>query len=92
MKLSTAKDLMTLALMKSVIIKDTTESLLFQKEIECQMKIIEKKFSIYFMEECKKNAEKYLWDSTDKEFEELISKYPNGLSAITKIDFKSIGE
>ena len=92
MKLSTAKDLMTLALMKSVIIKDTTESLLFQKEIECQMKIIEKKFSMYFMEECKKNAEKYLWDSTDKKFEELISKYPNGLSAITKIDFKGIEE
>ena len=92
MKLSTAKDLMTLALMKSVIIKDTTESLLFKKEIECQMKIIEKKFSTYFMQECKKNAEKYLWDSTDKEFEELINKYPGGLSAITKIDFKSIEE
>ena len=92
MKLSTAKDLITLALMKSVIIEDDTESLLFQKEIECQMKIIEKKFSIYFMEECKKNAKKYLWDSTDKEFEELSSKYPNGLSAITKIDFKGIEE
>ena len=73
-------------------IKDTTVSLLFQKEIECQMKIIENKFSMYFMEECKKNAEKYLWNSTDKEFEELISKYPNGLSAITKIDFKGIEE
>ena len=40
----------------------------------------------------KKNAEKYLWDSTDKEFEELISKYPGGLSAITKIDFRGIEE
>ena len=27
-----------------------------------------------------------------KEFEELISKYPNGLSAITKIDFRGIEE
>ena len=90
MELSTAKDLMTLALMKSVIIKDDTESLLFQKEIECQMKIIEKKFSMYFMEECKKNAEKYLWNSTDKEFKELIDKYPEGISAITEIDFKGI--
>ena len=90
MKLSTAKDLITLALMKSVIIKDTTESLLFQKEIECQMKIIEKKFSMYFMEECKKNAEKYLWDSTDKKFKELIDRYPEGISAITEIDFKGI--
>ena len=42
MELSTAKELITLALMKSVIIKDDTQSLLFQKEIECQMKIIEK--------------------------------------------------
>ena len=56
------------------------------------MKIIENKFSMYFMEECKKNAEKYLWDSTDKEFEELINKYPGGLSAITKIDFRGIEE
>tara|TARA_Y100001973_G_scaffold7387_1_gene10294 strand:+ start:400 stop:678 length:279 start_codon:yes stop_codon:yes gene_type:complete len=92
MKLSTAKDLMTLTLMKSVIIKDDTEQLLFQKEIECQLSIIERKFSIYFIEECKKNAEKYLWNSTDKEFEELISKYPNGLSSITKIDFRGIEE
>jgi len=37
MELSTVKDLMTLALMKSVIIKDDTEQLLFQKEIECQI-------------------------------------------------------
>ena len=92
MKLSTAKDLITLALMKSVIIKDNTEQLLFQKEIECQLSIIERKFSKYFIEECKKNAEKYLWNSTDKEFEELISKYPNGLSSITKIDFRGIEE
>ena len=92
MELSTAKELITLALMKSVIIKDDTEQLLFQKEIECQLSIIERKFSIYFIEECKKNAEKYLWNSTDKEFEELISKYPNGLSSITKIDFRGIEE
>ena len=56
MKLSTAKDLITLALMKSVIIKDNTEQLLFQKEIECQLSIIERKFSIYFIEECKKKC------------------------------------
>ena len=92
MELSTVKDLMTLALMKSVIIKDDTEQPLFQKEIECQLSIIERKFSIYFIEECKKNAEKYLWDSTDKEFKELISKYPEGISAITEIDFKGILE
>ena len=90
MKLSTAKDLITLALMKSVIIKDDTEQLLFQKEIECQLSIIERKFSIYFIEECKKNAEKYSWNSTDKEFKELIDKYPEGISAITEIDFKGI--
>jgi len=90
MELSTVKDLMTLALMKSVIIKDDTEKLLFQKEIECQLLIIERKFSIYFIEECKKNAEKYLWDSTDKQFKELIDQYPKGLSAITEIDFKGI--
>ena len=92
MKLSTAKDLITLALMKSVIIKDDTEQLLFQKEIECQLSIIERKFSIYFIEECKKNAEKYSWNSTDKEFKELIDKYPEGISAITEIDFKGILE
>jgi len=90
MELSTAKDLITLALMKSVIIKDDTEQLLFQKEIECQLSIIERKFSIYFIEECKKNAEKYSWNSTDKEFKELIDKYPEGISAITEIDFKGI--
>ena len=90
MELSTVKDLMTLALMKSVIIKDDTEQLLFQKEIECQIKIIEKKFSMYFMEECKKNAEKYLWNNADKEFKKLIDKYPEGISAITEIDFKGI--
>ena len=76
--------------MKSVIIKDDTEQLLFQKEIECQLSIIERKFSKYFIEECKKNAEKYLWNSTDKEFKELIDKYPEGISAITEIDFKGI--
>ena len=92
MELSTAKDLITLALMKSVIIKDDTEQLLFQKEIECQLSIIERKFSIYFIEECKKNAEKYSWNSTDKEFKELIDKYPEGISAITEIDFKGILE
>ena len=92
MNLSTAKDLITLALMKSVIIKDDTEQLLFQKEIECQLSIIERKFSIYFIEECKKNAEKYSWNSTDKEFKELIDKYPEGISAITEIDFKGILE
>ena len=92
MKLSTAKDLITLALMKSVIIKDDTEQLLFQKEIECQLSIIERKFSKYFIEECKKNAEKYSWNSTDKEFKELIDKYPEGISAITEIDFKGILE
>jgi len=90
MELSTAKDLITLALMKSVIIKDDTEQLLFQKEIECQLSIIERKFSQYFIEECKKNADKYLWDSTDKEFKKLIDKYPEGISAITEIDFKGI--
>ena len=90
MELSTAKDLITLALMKSVIIKDDTEQLLFQKEIECQLSIIERKFSKYFIEECKKNAEKYSWNSTDKEFKELIDKYPEGISAITEIDFKGI--
>ena len=90
MELSTVKDLMTLALMKSVIIKDDTEQLLFQKEIECQLSIIERKFSQYFIEECKKNADKYLWDSTDKEFKKLIDKYPEGISAITEIDFKGI--
>jgi len=90
MELSTVKDLITLALMKSVIIKDDTEQLLFQKEIECQLSIIERKFSIYFIEECKKNAEKYSWNSTDKEFKELIDKYPEGISAITEIDFKGI--
>ena len=92
MELSTVKDLMTLALMKSVIIKDDTEQLLFQKEIECQLSIIEKKFSTYFMKECKKNAEKYLWDSTDKKFKQLIDKYPEGISAITEIDFRGIEE
>ena len=92
MELSTAKELITLALMKSVIIKDDTEQLLFQKEIECQLSIIERKFSIYFIEECKKNAEKYSWNSTDKEFKELIDKYPEGISAITEIDFKGILE
>ena len=92
MELSTVKDLITLALMKSVIIKDDTEQLLFQKEIECQLSIIERKFSIYFIEECKKNAEKYSWNSTDKEFKELIDKYPEGISAITEIDFKGILE
>ena len=90
MELSTVKDLITLALMKSVIIKDDTEQLLFQKEIECQIKIIEKKFSMYFMGECKKNAEKYLWNNADKEFKKLIDKYPEGISAITEIDFKGI--
>ena len=90
MELSTVKDLITLELMKSVIIKDDTEQLLFQKEIECQLSIIERKFSIYFIEECKKNAEKYSWNSTDKEFKELIDKYPEGISAITEIDFKGI--
>ena len=90
MELSTVKDLITLALMKSVIIKDDTEQLLFQKEIECQLSIIERKFSQYFIEECKKNADKYLWDSTDKEFKKLIDKYPEGISAITEIDFKGI--
>ena len=92
MELSTVKDLITLALMKSVIIKDDTEQLLFQKEIECQLSIIERKFSIYFIEECKKNAEKYSWNSTDKEFKELIDKYPEGISAITEIDFRGIEE
>jgi len=72
------------------LVQTITDQLLFQKEIECQMKIIEKKFSMYFMEECKKNAEKYLWNSTDKEFKELIDKYPEGISAITEIDFKGI--
>ena len=90
MELSTVKDLITLELMKSVIIKDDTEQLLFQKEIECQLSIIERKFSKYFIEECKKNAEKYSWNSTDKEFKELIDKYPEGISAITEIDFKGI--
>ena len=71
MKLSTAKDLMTLALMKSVIIKDTTELLLFQKEIECQIKIIEKKFSMYFMEECKDLLDK---KQKEKDKKELIDK------------------
>ena len=92
MNLSTAKDLITLALMKSVIIKDDTEQLLFQKEIECQLSIIERKFSQYFIEECKKNAEKYLWNSTDEQFKELIDKYPEGISAITEIDFRGIEE